>query len=397
MIDVKLTNEQINDLKDTTNTASRIALYFKYVIDNTVSNINSLVNTINSNLDNITITVNNSDLYKRLIFKNGNKSNSIQSDPYIEDWRIRGINKNVVNFNHVFQYTDYDYKDFITAQQSSINKAVYTERASYYSKGGLFIKRRGDLLITDNYLPIDKDSFFKGSVIAKIKNKDLPNDGSYKCSFHIGLVPYDADKNLITSSMVNIVPNSIVELDEDANSNSRSIKLRGDINKLYNGADGKLKGLAFFKLNNLGNYSYIGNDDTVYEEFKYSRLVSSYYRITDNNDGTFTLDLPNKLGFDIPAGTKVANTFYSLGGWVLVNYMLPINNKWNLAESEWIENVYDNLTYPNAPIVPYGTKYVKLKARLASYIYDSNNNVVSDKFNNNKIFISRIAVEHYKK
>ena len=202
----------------------------------------------------------------------------------------------------------------------------------------------------DQFIPVDTNKYYEIGFTAKSNNPDL--------TYYIGLIPYNENREQITSNHVMYINNTLTTLARDLNNNDEYVYLTNMTNWKTNSTDsqGYFKGFIF--------WNYIDSTGYTYPELTYSKNFWKNLYENENIDkenNKIKLNSPWDKGY-IPAGTKLSQSSEG-AAWL---YSLRDNGK--LTEnyetySAIIQGTRTTGTNRTSTKFDQGTKYIKFSIR----------------------------------
>lgn len=377
---ISLSDGQKNALKNILNSAKRISSMFIYLINNIQNELDTRLDAYINKLNNIDLNVTETG---DIVFTNSEGSVKGLGLSKEDQYSLFYSNLGSVNPNPTFFLKDFDYRDYCGMSENY--NVVFNESKETF--GSLEIKGYGDIGYNDVFLPVDVDKKYRMNILMKAKHDSVENDGSYGFTTYIGIANYDYDKNFIKSAHMTRISNTEGVLIGDYTADATTITLRPNS---ANGVDAWINSnwdercILVHKLRDDGTYGYISEDGHYYDEDTYSRyLLETPFdddSITDNGDGTLTINLNSPLGFDCNDGDHIRLSFsYDNLFYFISNYIQDIDNTYYDKVSRWKRNTSNNNdTSRRRRLFKTGTCYVKVifMFNYGMNTWDSNDNVV---------------------
>ena len=292
--------------------------------------------------------------------------------------------KGCINSNPVFLLGEEDYQTYLNGTTRKLVKdVVHNASASLYVKG-----QGGDYKSSSSFVMLT-DREYRAVLDMKFLDNNTPNNDK-KVLWYVGIDSYDSDDLQIRHTMEPIDNTKYGVLTQDLSIGDMSItfstsQASGDI-VFPNSGTGYNRNILGYEANG-AEYNYIGLNGRIYQHLAYSRWLLSHSSdgaydndsITDNGDGTYTLQLKYAWNAkDLKAGDAVLCS--QDGG--TYSYWLSdktvADGKFHLSSSAWKEFKGDDDSFTGGDETLARNGAVKMKAiLLPNYRLEENGATIS--------------------
>jgi hypothetical protein len=309
--------------------------------------------------------------------------------------QITKASEGCINPNPYFILGDMDYEKTINGTTRTIvTDIVDNYPASFKNIGGTLS------MVSDNFIPIVKDREYRASASVRFDDPDDPSS-TKKVSYYLGVVSYDADKNIIYPHHLPADNRKLGILTTVLKTGDTEFTFTADAQIFPDGLPAHAMTVLGYKAQPNGEYSYIGVNGKIYKHLRYSRYVMLYSYTTapvDNGDGTWTMTLAKPWdGAQLNIGDAVTRS--QSGG--TYNYWIssktePIDRKFHEYNSPWmLYETNDNYIGGYTGITREGASYVKMLVLPNYGLYESDNTYIGTAHNMPKLegYYNKLALE----
>lgn len=201
----------------------------------------------------------------------------------------------------------------------------------------------------DQFIPVDTNKYYEIGFTAKSNNPDL--------TYYIGLIPYNENREQITSNHVMYIANTLTTLSSDLNDGDEYVYLTNMTNWKTNSTESQAyyRGFIF--------WNYIDSTGYTYPELTYSKNFWKNLYENENIDkenNKIKLNSPWDKGY-IPAGTKLSQSSEGSAWLYSIRSNTPLTQNYQ-TYSATIEGVNTSNSRLSTKF-DQGTKYIKFSIR----------------------------------